>query len=340
MSRHTLNLNTAMSGPSATTTHDRDNPNLPTTALIPSRTRDHRRVPAQTEAMLERAAIRMNDERRQRLEEENNNLLNYWPTNFQQLFDMHGTKDDAHSSEPEPEAEREAERKAQFEARWEARWKALEAAEEAAVEAAVEAERKAPLAKLEAEPEPEAELKPELEQEQEPELVPRLKRKASPKMEDSPGTDARPRKKHRRMYRDCPICHEKMIKAEITVVRPCDHQFCFHCIEAWLYPLNKTCPMCRTPVTRIRNKDGKVEIAEIHEGYMMENPDNNLDDDDFDNDSDDSYVDYFGSDEATERFLAGSFRNPPARRVPIPMHTAFMNRLRSFLPRFMVSQGQ
>ena len=46
---------------------------------------------------------------------------------------------------------------------------------------------------------------------------------------------------------ECPICQEVFQQA--TRLSPCGHVYCGPCIQEWLTK-SKSCPTCRTPVTR------------------------------------------------------------------------------------------
>jgi hypothetical protein len=49
---------------------------------------------------------------------------------------------------------------------------------------------------------------------------------------------------------ECPICQEVFQQA--TRLSPCGHVYCGPCIQEWLTK-SKSCPTCRTPVTRNEN---------------------------------------------------------------------------------------
>ena len=51
---------------------------------------------------------------------------------------------------------------------------------------------------------------------------------------------------------ECPICQEVFQQA--TRLSPCGHVYCGPCIQEWLTK-SKSCPTCRTPVTR--NEKGR-----------------------------------------------------------------------------------
>lgn len=47
---------------------------------------------------------------------------------------------------------------------------------------------------------------------------------------------------------DCEICFKtKEFKTKLL----CEHSFCNECITEWVKRMKNSCPMCRTPITKI-----------------------------------------------------------------------------------------
>ena len=49
---------------------------------------------------------------------------------------------------------------------------------------------------------------------------------------------------------ECPICLKKLGASEKTRALPCFHVFHVNCIAQWENMGNKSCPLCRTPVSQ------------------------------------------------------------------------------------------
>ncbi|EPE36076.1 RING/U-box [Glarea lozoyensis ATCC 20868] len=72
------------------------------------------------------------------------------------------------------------------------------------------------------------------------------------------------------LERSCPICYE--LVENKTVVKPCEHVFCFECIKTWVeVPANvlNQCPICRSPMESFQHN---FTATGSHETRTLERP--------------------------------------------------------------------
>jgi hypothetical protein len=64
---------------------------------------------------------------------------------------------------------------------------------------------------------------------------------------------------------NCVICLESIDLANKAVVKPCNHDFCFECIQSWVENSN-TCPLCKTDITELQHtfhEDGNFSTTQV-----------------------------------------------------------------------------
>lgn len=58
----------------------------------------------------------------------------------------------------------------------------------------------------------------------------------------------------------CSVCFNEFTN---EVKTNCQHQFCYDCLNTWFYKNKKSCPICRTDINFIINKNEKIKLLFI-----------------------------------------------------------------------------